>query len=132
MSFLQGDRRRIQVALNLPISQLMDGSELASRMSYVEDFDAANGTAIVEDILGYLSELDALEDVLQAAYLDGSAAAAVSSTRVDEYSETFGFGSASGRTLGSGYQERKNFYIQAIQRDLGYGSGALGGRIPVM
>jgi len=132
MSFLQGDRRRLQVALNLPVSELMDGSDLSSRMAYVEDFDAANGTAIVVDILGYLSELDALDEVLQAAYLDCSAAAATSSMRVDEYSETLGFGSASGRTLGSGYQERKNFYLQAIQRDLGYGSGALGGRIPVM
>lgn len=132
MTFLSADRRRIQVALNLPVSQLMNGSDLASRMAYVEDFDQANGTAIVADVLGYLFELDALEGVLQGGYLDGSAAAATSSLKIDEYSETLGFGSASGRTLGSGYQERKNYYIQAIQRDLGYGSSALGGRIPVM
>ena len=132
MTFLQGDRRRIQVALNMPVAQLRDGSELASRMTYVENFDQANGTTIVADILGYLAALDDLNVALGDSYLDGSAAAATSSVRIDEYAETQGFGLASGRTLASSYQERINYYIQAIRRDLGYGSGAMNGRIPVM
>jgi hypothetical protein len=130
MSFAEGDRRRIQVVLNLPISQLSDGSDLAMRMSYVEGFDATNGTAIVTDILSHLTAIDELGDALEESYQDGSASAASVSVRVDEFAESQGFGA--GRTLAASYQERIGYHIQAIRRDLGYGAGALGGRIPVM
>jgi hypothetical protein len=129
--FTKTDRRRIQVALNLPVTEVQDGSDLAIRMANVERFDQEQGTVIVADILAALAALEDLDAQITLAYQDGSAAAATASFQVDEYRETLSFG-AGNRSLGSGFIERRGHYIHAIERDLGYGSGAMGGRIPVM
>lgn len=131
MTFTSRDRRRIQVALNLPVTQLADFSELRDRMRRVEEFDLRYNTEIAISIIRNLDGLDEVDGVIREGYLDGSAAAARAAYKVDEYSESLSFG-AGNRSLGSGYQERRQHYIQAIRRDLGYGSGAMGGRIPVM
>lgn len=129
---LPRDRRRIQVALNLPTSQLDPNSDLARRMDAVEERDAEFGMEVAAEILSYLAEMEKLIEEINRTYLDGTGAASQRAIRVDEYSETIGVGLGSGRTIGSGFQERVNWFVNAIRRDLGYGVGAAGGVIPVM
>ena len=129
--FTASDRRRIQIALDLPIEELEESSDLWIRLEDVERFDQANGTTIAVEIQGYLAALDVLDATLEQSYTDGSAAAATASYKVDEYSESLSFGQGD-RSIGSGYQERRQFLIQRLLRDLGYLAGSMGGRIPVM
>lgn len=52
------DQARLQKVLNLDRYQLEDGSTLRSLMDAVDDFDSENSTAIADEIVGYLDEID--------------------------------------------------------------------------
>ncbi|NEO83815.1 MAG: hypothetical protein F6J87_06065 [Spirulina sp. SIO3F2] len=125
--FTDRDRQRLQVALDLDISELRKDSDLWGRLERLECFDAEQGTQVTVRIQGYLDELDELDTVIAASGLDGSGAAITVSRRIDEFRESYSYE----RSQAAGYEERRDTLIYRIQRDLGY-LRAGDGQIPLM
>jgi len=114
--FSVSDRVSAQRHLNLPPSEIGEGSILYQRMTALEQMDATYGSDLVDAIQFVLLQLDTLENEIDSARATSDQG--VKSYRVDgQYSVDYGNNADGGLT---GKINQYNKYLADLQRDLGF------------